>query len=473
MTGIVSYGAYIPYYRLKKDTVAQAYGKHAGKGAKAVANYDEDSITMAVAAAMDAIANCDKTGMSAVYFASSSSPYKENQAAAELAAVLDLDQGIRTADFANTLRAASSAMLAGFDAAEKTGGLSLVTASDCRLGAADGKLETELGDAAAAFVLGSEDLLAVLDGSASVSQSAADEWRASDDRFVRNWDVRYANTQLYTPMVTKAVTTLLKQLGLTAADFSKLVLYGHDDKTRTGLAAKLGFQPEQIAPSMFGDIGNTGNAAAGLMLCSVLDKASCGDRILVVTYGEGCDAMAFTVTEKAGRYKPVRPVENLLKHMDDSLVYGKYLKWRGLITCEPQKRPDQERSALPDYFRNYKKNHNLYGCRCTECGTAVFPPQRVCVHCHSIDKMEPYSFLDKKGHIRTFTIDGLSLSLDPPNILVVLEFEGGGKLMTYLVECKKENVHVGMNVRPTYRKMFTANGIHTYFWKVIPEEEEA
>ena len=144
-----------------------------------------------------------------------------------------------------------------------------------------------------------------------------------------------------------------------------------------------------------------------------------------------------------------------------------------MIDCEPQKRPAQERSALPDYNRNYRKNHNLTGCRCTTCGTKVFPPQRVCVHCHSIDTMEPYSFLDKTGRIRTFTIDGLSLSLDSPNYLVVLEFEGGGKMMTYLVDCAKEDIRVGMAVRPSYRKMFEANGVRTYFWKVVPAEEEA
>ena len=83
-----------------------------------------------------------------------------------------------------------------------------------------------------------------------------------------------------------------------------------------------------------------------------------------------------------------------------------------------------------------------------------------------------YRFYDKPATIRTFTIDGLSLSLDPPNILVVIEFEGGGKMMTYLVDCKKEEVHVGMRVRPSFRKMFEANGVQTYFWKVIPDEGE-
>ena len=90
---------------------------------------------------------------------------------------------------------------------------------------------------------------------------------------------------------------------------------------------------------------------------------------------------------------------------------------------------------------------------------------------HAIDQAEPYSFLDKAARVRTFTIDGLSLSLDSPNFLVVIEFEGGGKMMTYLVDCKKEDIRVGMAVRPSYRKMYEANGVQTYFWKVVPAEE--
>jgi len=471
MVGIVSYGAYIPYYRLKKDTIAQAYGKRAGRGAKAVAYCDEDSITMAVAAAMDAVAGCGAEKLNALYFASTTSPYREKLAATEVLAALDVDQNVRTNDFAHSLRAGAGAMLSAADAVQQSGGLALVTMSDCRLGAADGKNESDLGDAAAAFVLGSEDVLAALDGSVSVSREAVDTWRAAEDTYVRNWDVRYANTQLYTPLVTKAVKELLAKLGLQSADFAKIVLFGHEEKVRAGLAARLGFTPEQVAPSFFGEIGNTGTAAIGVMLSAALDTAKSGDRILVVGYGEGCDAMAFTVTDKVERYRPLRTVEKLMAHKNEDLPYGKYLKWKEMIDCEPQKRPARERSALPDYYRNYKKNHALYGCRCTECGTAVFPPQRVCVHCHAIDKMEAYSFLDKKGRVRTFTMDGLSLSLDSPNILVVLEFEGGGKMMTYLVDCRKDDVQVGMLVRPSYRKMFAANGVQTYFWKVVPAEE--
>lgn len=314
--------------------------------------------------------------------------------------------------------------------------------------------------------------MATLDASISVSKNSVDEWCAQEDSYLRNWDVRYANTQLYTPQVSSAVSQLFAKTDLHPSDISKLVLYGHDDKTRNALAAKLGFSSEQIVPSLYSEIGNTGNAAAGIMLASALDSAKPGERILMLTYGEGCDALLFTVTDKANTYRSANSVTALLVHKDSGLAYGKYLKWKGMIDCEPQKRPAQERSALPDHYRNYRKNHNLMGCRCTECGTVVFPPQRVCVHCRSIDTMEPYGFLNKKACIRTFTIDGLSLSLDSPNFLVVIEFDGGGKMMTYLVDCKKEDIKVGMTVRPSYRKMFAANGVQTYFWKVVPAGEE-
>lgn len=471
MVGIVSYGAYIPYYRLKKEAASCVFGKIGGKGEKAVAYCDEDSFTMAVAAAMDAAANCGCDDLKAVYFASTSSPYREKMCAAELAAVLGKTENLRTTDFSDSLRAGSSSMLSAFDTV-KDGGKALTAMSDCRLGAADGKFEAELGDGAAAFMLGNTDLLAVLDGTVSISKNAVDQWRCESDIYVRNWDMRYANAELYSPLVKQAANELMEKLNLAPSDFSKIVLYGHEEKNRLALAAKLGFAPEQIAQSMYGQIGNTGNAAAGLMLIASLEAAAPGDKILFISYGEGCDAMSFTVTEKVLSYTPINSVSKLLERGNNSLPYGKYLKWKGMIDCEPQKRPAQERSALPDYFRNYKKNHNLYGSKCTECGTPVFPPQRVCVHCHSIDKMENYPFLDKKARVRTFTIDGLSLSLDSPNILVVIEFEGGGKMMTYLVDCKKEDVKVGMAVKPTYRKMFEANGVQTYFWKVVPNTEE-
>jgi len=149
--------------------------------------------------------------------------------------------------------------------------------------------------------------------------------------------------------------------------------------------------------------------------------------------------------------------------------YEKYLRWRELISFEPAKRPAQVRSALPDFHRFYDKNYALYGCKCTECGTPQFPPTRVCVQCQTIDKMEKYKFYGKRAIVATFAFDFLALSADPPNVVVVLDFEGGGRIFTTLVDCDLDTVKVNMEVEMTYRKLYKVDGINTYFWKALPK----
>lgn len=470
MIGITAYGGYVPFYRLSASTANEAFGKKGGKTERAVAYYDEDSTTMAVAASLGCLKADAAEKLDAVYFASTTSPYREKMCAADVAAAVDAKKEVRLADYANSLRASTAAMLGAVDAA-KAGQTTLVAASDCRLGGADGPNEIAFGDAAAAFVIGSEKVLAELVAHEMMGINFMDTWRSDSDKIVRNWDVRYAQSLGYEPQVKEITKKILSKTGLAPADFAKIVLYAHEKRHQTALASKLGFAPNQVQEAMYAKIGNTGCAAAPLMLVTALEEAKPGDKILYITYGEGCDAMVFSVTEEITSFRPETTVADYIAYGSNDLPYGKYLKWKHMIPCEPQKRPDQERSSLSDYFRNYKKNTALYGSRCKCCGTPQFPPQRICANCKALDQMEPYSFRDKNATIATFTVDGLSLSLDSPNILVVVEFEGGGKMMTYLVDCKKEDIHVNMPVKATFRQLFEANGVHTYFWKVAPKRE--
>ena len=467
MIGITGYGSYIPYNRLKASTVAETFGKRGKKDERAVAYYDEDSITMAVEAALTCLKEGDEKKLDSVYFATTTSPYQEKQGSASVAAAIDANREVRLADFTDSLRCSAAALLSAFDAAEKKS--TLVAIGDCRLGGADGANETAFGDAAAAFTVGSENVLAQVIDTYSVGLDYPDTWRAAGDTIVRNWDVRYALSLTYEPVIQKAVAAFLAKTGLTAADFSKVILYAHEKRHQVALAAKMGFAPEQIQECMYAQIGNTGCAAAPLMLTGALETAKPGDKILYIAYGEGCDVIAFEATEAITSFQPAVSLQIRLDTKSSDLTYGKYLKWKGMLECEPQKRPDQERSSLPDFLRNYKKNTALYGSRCTCCGTPQFPPQRICAKCGAWDQMEAYRFYGKNAWVKTFTLDGLSLSQDSPNNLVVVEFEGGGKMMTFMVGCQASEIYVGMPVDCTFRKMFTANGIHTYFWKVAPK----
>src|SRR5579862_639495 len=115
MVGIVAFGTCIPTYRLPREVIAREWGSASGGGEKAVANHDEDSLTLAVNAATNCFPDTAPAQLDAVFFASTTPPYREKQAAATVAAVLDTGSRVRTADFGDTLRAGTSALLAAVD----------------------------------------------------------------------------------------------------------------------------------------------------------------------------------------------------------------------------------------------------------------------------------------------------------------------------------------------------------------------
>ena len=140
MVGITSIGAYIPIYRLNRDEIAKVWVGRSAGGAKAVAGYDEDTVTMAVASALDCLARggAKADGLS---LATTTAPYKEKQSAAIIASAVDLSKECHTADFTDSLRASTIAVKSAIDAVKSgSAGNVLVTASDCRMGAAKGTL---------------------------------------------------------------------------------------------------------------------------------------------------------------------------------------------------------------------------------------------------------------------------------------------------------------------------------------------
>ena len=139
MAGITSVGVYIPMYRLSLEEITRFWRIKGARGEKAVAGYDEDSITMAVAAATDCLKGVEEQPQG-LYFATITNPYREKQGAALIASVLDLNRESLTADFANSLRAGTIAMRSAVDAVKSgSAGSILITASDCRLGGQIGR----------------------------------------------------------------------------------------------------------------------------------------------------------------------------------------------------------------------------------------------------------------------------------------------------------------------------------------------
>src|SRR5207302_1375153 len=191
MVGITSYGAYVPMLRLPLAAIGGGAAKPGGPE-KAVANWDEDAVTMVVAAAIDCLRGVDRASVDGVLFASTSYPLKEKQGAALVARALDLRRDVMTADIGDSLRAGTTALRAAADAV-KAGSAKrvLVVAGEARLAAPRSALEPNLGDGAAAFVVGADDVAVAVAASHTVADEIIDVWRTEGDPFVHAWEDRF------------------------------------------------------------------------------------------------------------------------------------------------------------------------------------------------------------------------------------------------------------------------------------------
>ena len=471
MVGITSIGGYIPRYRLSLEEIGRMWQARGAAGEKAVAGYDEDTITMAVAASLGCVKRSAED-VDGLFLATTTAPYKEKQTAAVVAGALDLPETCRTVDFTNTLRAGTSAIKAAMDAVGSGSAKSvLITASDCPMGAPRGRFEQILGDGAAALMIGSKDPVAAIEGTHSMFNNFTDWWRREKDAFIQAGEGRFVNEVGYGPTMRETISTLMKSASLAPADLAKLVFYGPDTREHAHLAKTLGFEKHQIQDPLFGQIGNTGGAAAMIMLVAALEEAAPGDRILFASYGDGADAFILRVTEHISRIKGAPSIRERLADKV-SIDYGRYLYWRDLVPVEASSLPERYEPSLACRWREQRGIAALYGYKCRQCGTPQIHPLgqalRVCVTCQAKDDFEDYKFSDKRGTLFTYAIDQLQPTKNPPGLNGVIDFDGGGRLLCELTDYDLTKVATGMAVEMTFRKLSQGKGIVNYFWKATP-----
>jgi hydroxymethylglutaryl-CoA synthase len=468
MAGIVAYGAYVPFNRLKRAEIGKTLGVPGGKGERSVASYDEDTVTMAVEAARDCLLGVAAAEIRSLYFATTAPPYVEKLNASTIHAATGLPATVRALDLGCSVRAGIGALLAAYDAARAGAGGSLATVADVRIGAPEGQAEQSGGDAAAAFAFGSGKVIAEVEATYSETLEYLASWRTPDQRFAKSWEERFALTQAYVPLLSNAAKAIAVQAKLAPADLAAIVLDAPNPRAAAAVAGALKLDPAKLVGDMSASVGWTGAAHAGLMLAAALDRAKAGDRILLISVSDGVDALLLRATDAIVEYPRVRTVESLIASKRDDLSYARYLKWRGLLETEPPRRPDPQRPAAPPSLRSEDWKFGFKGSRCTACGTYQLPPQIVCVHCRASGQMESVPFADRKARIRTFTVDRLAFSLQPPMVVAIVDFEGGGRFQSELTDCEPEKVAIGQDVEMTFRRLFTADGIHNYFWKARP-----
>jgi uncharacterized OB-fold protein/3-oxoacyl-[acyl-carrier-protein] synthase III len=404
---------------------------------------------MAVAAAVDCLTGVDRASIDGVLFASTTPPFREKQGAALVAKALDLRRNVNTADFAGSLRAGTAALEAAANAvaagAERN---VLVVASDCRMGAPRGALESKLGDGAAAFLVSDAHPIATLEAAFAVADELQDVWRSDGEAYTHTWEDRFIIKEGYTRNLVEAVKGLLEKTGRSPADFARAALYAPDARSLGGVARKLELAPDRLQDALFGRLGNTGAAFAPMLLVA---------------------AFSLEVTEHIEKLDPRRGVSGHLARRRPLASYDAYLRSRKLDPREWPPAADLGLSATIR-FRERDADIGFVGARCRSCAQLHFPKQRVCYRCHTKDAWEPFRLSDRTGRVLAFTFDYFFPAAEPPTIVVMTEVEGC-RVQVQMANAKRDSVRLDMPVEFAFRKIHDSGGKPNYFWKAVPLEE--
>jgi uncharacterized OB-fold protein len=207
------------------------------------------------------------------------------------------------------------------------------------------------------------------------------------------------------------------------------------------------------------------------MLANVLDTAQPNEVIAIVVLADGVNVILLRTTDALSAHQkqqdPSLTVQAQIAAGRNDLSYAQFLTWRGFLHREPPRRPEPDRPAGPPSLRTAAWKYGLYGSR-DESGFIYLPPARVSLQSGSIDKMEMVRMADIRATIATYTVDHLAFSMSPPVVAAVIDFDGGGRFQCELTDVDPASVKIGDRVEMSFRKLYTQDGIHNYFWKAKP-----
>jgi uncharacterized OB-fold protein len=266
-------------------------------------------------------------------------------------------------------------------------------------------------------------------------------------------------------MAERTWIAALKACELNPEQVDVAVVTGNHGRAVRVVGNKLG--AKSVADNLDATIGNTGAAHFGVVLADVLDKAEPGMTIAVVVLADGVDVIVLRTTEGIASFTPAKPVADQIAR-GAPVSYGKFLSWRNMVDVEPPNRPTPNRPSSAAAARSTDWKFGFVGSRDRTTGIVHLPPQRVGINGGTVDDMEQLPEAETLATVATYTVDRLIYSESPPVIFAVLDFDGGGRFPCQLTDCDVDNVDVGTRVEMTFRRLFTADGIHNYFWKARP-----
>ena len=468
MRGILSAAGYVPYRRLNRADIKAFMGSGGGRGSRAVASHDEDTTTLGVEAARLALRSAPGHTADSLWFATSAPAYLDKTNATAVAAALRLPNDIGAYDFGGALRSGMGCLITAL----RGGGTDLVVVGDIRDGLPTSADESTGGDAGAAVLVGEgSGVLADFVATASATDEFTDRWRAPGDRTSKLWEERFGENR-YLALGQDALARALKSAGAQAGDVGRLLVTGMHGRAVSGLVKKLGLDESVVVDDLAASVGQSGTAHPLLALAGALEamagEATPAGTILVALHlADGADAVVLRTTEALTTWRPARTVAEQVAN-GAPLPYSKFLAWRGQLQPEPPRRPEPARVSSSAAYRNEEWKFGFVGSKDRSSGAVHLPPSRISMEGGAVDDMEPVAMADATGTVVTSTIDRLAYSPSPPIVFAVVDFDGGGRYPVELTDADPEEIGAGSRVEMTFRRLFSADGIHDYFWKARP-----
>ena len=344
MAGIAGYGAFIPRRRITTEEIARQWGKDPGtieRGLllkeKSVPGFDEDTITISVAAGRAALARAgvSPARVGAVYIGSESHPYAVKPSGTVVAEALGIGPEVHVADFEFACKAGTEAMFVALSLVESGRvDCALAVGADTSQGAPDDALEFSASAGGAAFLFGRDDPLAEVVDVISYTTDTPDFWRREGEFYPRHGG-RFTGEPAYFKHVSAATTLILERTGLKPEDFRYVVFHMPNGKFPLAVGRTLGFTREQIDPGwVVPTMGNTYSGSSPTGLAAVLDVADPNDLILITSFGSGAgsDSFVLRATDLLPQRRGLAPsVRSMLDGPRRYVTYGEYAKYREKI----------------------------------------------------------------------------------------------------------------------------------------------
>lgn len=476
--GITGFGAYIPWRRLSREVVAKSNAWFApnirGKGHRSVANWDEDSITMAVAACRDLLGDTiDRSLINQVLLASTTFPFADRLNSGLVSEALNLSENITSMDVGGSQNSSMSALEQAFAIADSQKNNVLLASADARKTLAGSPQELTYGDGAAALTVGCQNVIAEFLANASISVDFVDHFRESGSDVDYYWEERWVRDEGVSKFVPQVIKELFADVDVQPSDINHFIFPTTFKRMEQQIAKRCGLPEDSIVENFASTVGDTGAAHGLLMLASVLEKAQPGELILLCQFGFGAKAMLLRVTDEIKKFAPKRGVSGCLDRKIEEKNYTRFLAYKGQLTLDKGMRGEQDKkTALSTSYRYRKPLLALVGGRCRITGDVHFPPTRLSYTpgAPKLDTQEPYPLAEKGGRVLSWSAEYLSTDMSPPHQYGQVDFNGGGRLLMDFTDVEKGDVKTGIEIETVFRikDVDELRGFKRYFWKATP-----